>query len=356
MHACTTVLPCCHTALTLVVDCEATDACLALRSQRPESDQVVDEVQDCLLQLKEVLELDAGERLRKAKVELNMMVERMEAMKQAMEDDIALKGKLTEIDVRCIDLTAGRNPDGTFTQGDVRDFGEWDASVAPWGSSQVQWNRILQNFDDKELEGEDGVISMEDLFNIATETCSDLDDESLIKPMVVAADRDDDGTINHEEYIRVMRQFVLFHSTKSAIHDAKRLRAEVDRVIAQLDDRANAAHALLMDSLRQSMATVGSYLSQLEDLPLILRIVTMNKYRLSRLPNTTAINIFTKGSAADLMWGDRLCCDHQHVMCIISYHISVLGADDFRGACGEGLNYLADEFGVWDPKLCVMTQ
>lgn len=243
---------------------DATDACLALRSQRPASDNVEDEVQDALIQLKECLELDSMDRLKKARAELLQMVERMEAMKQAMQDDIAMKGKLTEIDVRCIDFIRGRQPDDTFNENEVLDAGEWDASVAPWGSSQVQWNRVLQNFDDKELEGPGGVISLEALFTLAVETCPDLEPE-VVEQMVVAADRDDDGTINHEEYIRCMRQFILFQSARGAIKDAKRLRMEVDRVIESLGKQADAAQKVVLDGLRQSMATIGSYISQLED-------------------------------------------------------------------------------------------
>merc|ERR1712216_1103899 len=99
------------------------------------------------------------------------MVERMNAMKQAMEDDIALKGKLTEIDVRCIDFIRGRHPSDEFNDREIQDAGEWDASVAPWGSSQVQWNRILQTFDD--LDDGEGVISVDELDNMACEICTD---------------------------------------------------------------------------------------------------------------------------------------------------------------------------------------
>jgi len=242
----------------------ATNASLQLREQRPVSDNVEDEVQDALIQLKEVIEMDSLNRLRKAREELVQMSERMDGMKQAMEDDIALKGKLTEIDVRCIDYIRGRQPDGTFNDREVQDAGQWDASVAPWGSSQVQWNRILQNFDEKELEGGEGVISLDDLRVVASEVCPDLDDD-VIQMMVTAADRDDDGTINHEEYIRVMRQFVLFQSAKAAVRDGKRIRMEVDRMIQQLAERSDAAHKVVLDCLRQSVATIGSYISQLED-------------------------------------------------------------------------------------------
>jgi len=242
----------------------ATDASLTLRGQRPESDNVEDEVQDALTLLKEVLEKDCLERLRKARAELLLMVERMNAMKQAMEDDIAIKGKLSEIDVRCIDFIRGRRVDDTFNDREIQDAGEWDASVAPWGSSQVQWNSILQNFDDKEMPGGDGVISMDDLYAMAIQMCPDLDSE-VINQMVVAADRDDDGTINHEEYIRCMRQFILFQSAKGAIRDAKRLRNEVERMITALKERSEAAQKVVLDGLRQSVATVGSYISQLED-------------------------------------------------------------------------------------------
>jgi hypothetical protein len=62
-----------------------------------------------------------------------------------------------------------------------------------------------------------------------------------------------------------MRQFVLFQSAKGAIRDSKRLRAEVGRMIQALDERADAAQKVVIDGLRQSVATVGSYISQLED-------------------------------------------------------------------------------------------
>ncbi len=48
-----------------------------------------------------------------------------------------LKAKLTEIDVRCMDLQRGRNPDGSFNDSEVYDAGKWDATVVPWGGSQV---------------------------------------------------------------------------------------------------------------------------------------------------------------------------------------------------------------------------
>ena len=38
---------------------------------------------------------------------------------QAMEDDIAIKGKLSEIDVRCIDFIRGRRVDDTFNDREV---------------------------------------------------------------------------------------------------------------------------------------------------------------------------------------------------------------------------------------------
>ena len=59
---------------------KATEACLTLRSQRPEQDMIEDEVQDALLQLKEVLEISSTERLKQAKQELLLMIERMNAM------------------------------------------------------------------------------------------------------------------------------------------------------------------------------------------------------------------------------------------------------------------------------------
>jgi len=190
------------------------------------------------------------------------MIDRMNAMKQAMEDDVATKGKLTEIDVRCIDFIRGRPGDATFNDKEIADAGEWDASVAPWGSSQVQWNRILQNFDD--MDDGEGVISIDELEKMALEICQDLDEE-VIGHMVSAADRDDDGTINHEEYIRCMRQFVLFQAAKGSIRDACRLRIEVDRIIAELSKGNDGAKDGTLLALRQSVATVGQYISQLED-------------------------------------------------------------------------------------------
>jgi len=253
----------------------ATEACLTLRSQRPPQEVIEDEVQDALMQLKEVLQVSSMERLHKAKQELVLMIERMNGMKQAMEDDVAMKGKLTEIDVRCIDLARGRIAESTtIARGEVIDAGEWDASVAPWGSSQVQWNRILQTFDD--LDDGEGVISVDELDNMACEICVDLDRE-VIQHMVAAADRDDDGTINHEEYIRCMRQFVLFQAAKGCIRDAVRLRMEVDRVINEMGSREDAAQAVTIEALRQSVATVGGYISQLED------NLTLNEEELHRV-------------------------------------------------------------------------
>ena len=125
------------------------------------------------MQLREVLQVSSMGRLHKAKEELLMMIERMNAMKQAMQDDVAMKGKLTEIDVRCIDLTRGRRAESSMNERSVvADAGEWDASVAPWGSSQVQWNRILQTFDD--LDDGEGVISVDELDNMACEICTNL--------------------------------------------------------------------------------------------------------------------------------------------------------------------------------------
>lgn len=230
------------------------------------------------MQLREILQVSSMGRLHKAKEELLMMIERMNAMKQAMQDDVAMKGKLTEIDVRCIDLTRGRRAESSMNERSVvADAGEWDASVAPWGSSQVQWNRILQTFDD--LDDGEGVISVDELDNMACEICTDLDKE-VIRHMVAAADRDDDGTINHEEYIRCMRQFVLFQAAKGCIRDAVRLRMEVDRVIKEMGSRTEGAQKVVIEALRQSVATVGGYISQLED------NLTLNEEELERVQDS----------------------------------------------------------------------
>ena len=113
--------------------------------------------------------------------------------------------------------------------------------------------------------------------------------------MVKAADRDDDGTINHEEYVRGMRQFVLFQvcaqpgtvlevlircgvqTAKTCVKDSKRLRGEVQRVLIQLENRIAAHHQKLLESLRASSATTCAYISQMEDK------LTLNNEELDRV-------------------------------------------------------------------------
>ncbi len=46
--------------------------------------------------------------------------------------------------------------------------------MAPWGSSQVQWDAILGRFDQAELADMPGVIDMHTLLNVAKEVCSEL--------------------------------------------------------------------------------------------------------------------------------------------------------------------------------------
>lgn len=128
----------------------------------------------------------------------------------------------------------------------------------------MQWDQVLTHFDDHELPDQPGAISMESLMSTARQVCSELPANTL-DMMVAAADRDDDGTINHEEYVRSMRQFVLFQVAKSLVKDSRRLRAEVDRVMAQLDTRIDAHHQKLLEALRASAATTCAYVSQMED-------------------------------------------------------------------------------------------
>jgi len=242
---------------------QATVTCVRLRAQRPARDQVEDEADECLNQQLVSLEIDATERLRRAVSELEQMKLRMRAMQAAMDDDTATKGRLTEVDVRCLDLKSGRDASAFWSDTDIG-VGGWDASVAPWGSSQVQWDSILKEFDDHELEDQPGTISLETLLQIAGQICTALGPE-VVDMMVKAADRDDDGTINHEEYVRGMRQFVLFQTAKTCVKDSKRLRGEVQRVLIQLENRIAAHHQKLLESLRASSATTCAYISQMED-------------------------------------------------------------------------------------------
>jgi len=176
---------------------QATLTCMQLRAQRPIKDRVEDEADECLQQQLVSLEIDATERLRRAILELEQMSERMRAMHQSMEDDVNSKGRLVEVDVRCLDLQHGRAGSDKWVEIEGS-AGGWDACVAPWGSSQVQWDQILKDFDDHELPDQPGVIEMDKLLHVARKVCSELPDKTL-DMMVSAADRDDDGTINHEE-------------------------------------------------------------------------------------------------------------------------------------------------------------
>lgn len=65
--------------------------------------------------------------------------------------------------------------------------------------------------------------------------------------------------------MRGMRQFVLFQSAKGCIKYSKRLRAEVERVMIQLDNRINGHHERVLASLRAASATTSAYISQMED-------------------------------------------------------------------------------------------
>eukprot|EP00658_Telonema_sp_P-2_P024202 TRINITY_DN19719_c0_g1_i3.p1 TRINITY_DN19719_c0_g1~~TRINITY_DN19719_c0_g1_i3.p1 ORF type:complete len:503 (+),score=160.89 TRINITY_DN19719_c0_g1_i3:133-1641(+) len=242
---------------------QATLTCIQLRAQRPARDKVEDEADECLEQQLVSLEIDATERLRRAITELEHMSNKMAAMQDSMEDDVNSKGRLVEVDVRCLDLQHGRPGSDQWNELDCAVAG-WDASVAPWGSSQVQWDQILQQFDDNELPDQPGVISMPVMLTVASQICTELP-SNVLDMMVAAADRDDDGTINHEEYVRSMRQFVLFQSAKSIVKECKRLRAEVDRVMHQLDMRIGSHHTKLLEALRASSATTCAYISQMED-------------------------------------------------------------------------------------------
>jgi|ERR1711865_361993 len=256
---------------------QATVTCVQLRGQRPARDQVEDEADECLNQQLVSLECDALERLKRAVSELDQMKLRMKAMQAAMDDDVTSKGQLTEVDVRCLDLQSGREASDFWNEIESG-VGGWDASVAPWGSSQVQWDNILKEFDDYEIEDQPGTISLETLLQVAGQVCTTLGPE-VIDMMVKAADRDDDGTINHEEYVRGMRQFVLFQTSKTCIKDSKRLRGEVQRVLIQLETRLTAHHQKLLEALRASSATTCAYISQMEDK------LTLNNEELDRIQN-----------------------------------------------------------------------
>ena len=78
---------------------------------------------------------------------------------------------------------------------------------------QAEWNRILKWFETQQVKDKNGVanISPSNLLAI----CEDVFifvDKQLIELMVTAADKDDDGSISHEEYVRCMRQMSLFQT------------------------------------------------------------------------------------------------------------------------------------------------
>ena len=98
---------------------QATVTCVRLRAQRPARDQVEDEADECLNQQLVSLEIDATERLRRAVSELEQMKLRMRAMQAAMDDDTATKGRLTEVDVRCLDLKSGRDASAFWSDTDI---------------------------------------------------------------------------------------------------------------------------------------------------------------------------------------------------------------------------------------------
>lgn len=122
---------------------------------------------ECLQQQLMSLETHATERLRRDILELGQMSGGMCAMQQSTEEDVNSTGRLVGVDVRCLDLQHGRAGSNKWLEIDYG-MGGRDASAAPWGSSQVQWDQVPKNFGDvdHELPDQPGVIQMGKLLQV----------------------------------------------------------------------------------------------------------------------------------------------------------------------------------------------